>query len=70
MAVSSLVSACLIAMVAVFSLLGLLAAIMWLITAVFPVREGKIDSAIVAAITTAVASVWPGAKVTRIEEET
>ena len=70
MAVSSLFSACLIAMVAVFVLLGLLAVIMWLITAVFPVREARIDSAIVAAITTAVASVWPGAKVTRIEEET
>ena len=59
-----------IAMVAVFSLLGLLALIMWLITTLFPVREGKIDSTVVAAITTAVASVWPGAKVTRIEEET
>ena len=70
MAVSSLFSACLIAMVAVFSLLGLLALIMWLITTLFPVREGKIDSTVVAAITTAVASVWPGAKVTRIEEET
>lgn len=70
MAVSSLFSACLIAMVAVFSLLGLLALIMWLITTLFPVREGKIDSTVVAAISTAVASVWPGAKVTRIEEET
>jgi len=70
LAVSSLFSACLIAMVAVFSLLGLLALIMWLITTLFPVREGKIDSTVVAAISTAVASVWPGAKVTRIEEET
>lgn len=69
MALSSLFSACLIAMLAVFCLLGLLALIMWLITAVFPVRGGKIDSAIVAAITTAVTSVYPGAKVTRIEEE-
>ena len=70
MDVTGLFSACLIAMVAVFSLLGFLASIMWLITVVFPVVEGKIDSAIVAAITTAVASVHPGAKVTRIEEET
>ncbi len=69
MAASGLFSACLIAMVAVFSLLGLLALIMWLITTVFPVREGKMDTAVVAAITTAVASVWPGATVTRIEEE-
>ena len=69
MAASGLVSACLIAMVAVFSLLGLLALIMWLITTVFPVPDGKMDTAVVAAITTAVASVWPGARVTRIEEE-
>jgi hypothetical protein len=57
-------------MVAVFVLLGLLAVIMRLITVVFPVREGRIDSAVVAAITTAVASIYPGATVTRIEEET
>jgi len=67
---AGLFSACLIAMVAVFVLLGVLAVIMRLITVVFPVREGRIDSAVVAAITTAVASVYPGATVTRIEEET
>lgn len=69
MAVSSLFSACLIAMVAVFCLLGLLASVMALITALFPVRDGKIDAAIVAAITTTVASIYPGARVTSIEEE-
>jgi hypothetical protein len=56
-------------MTAVFSLLGLLAAIMWLITTLFPVRETRTDSAVVAAISTAVAAVWPGAMVTKIEEE-
>ncbi len=67
--VTGLFSACLVAITAVFSLLGVLALIMRLITALFPVREARTDSAVVAAISTAVASVWPGAKVTRIEEK-
>lgn len=66
---TNLVSACLIALGAVFCLLGVLASIMWLITALFPVRETKIDTAVVAAISSAVATVWPGAQVTRVEEE-
>jgi len=56
-------------MAAVFGLLGLLAAIMRMITAVFPVRDADIDSTVVAVVSTAVASIWPGARVTRIEEE-
>ena len=67
--VTGLFSACLIAMAAVFCLLSLLATIMWSITALFPVREARADSAVVAAISTAVVSIWPGVKVTRIEEE-
>ncbi len=70
MEVTSLFSACLIALVAVFSLLGLLAVTMWLITVLFPVRESRIDTVIVAAISNAVAAAYPGAVVTRIEEET
>ena len=69
MDVTGLFSASLIAMAVVFSLLGLLASIMWLITTLFPFREAATDSTVVAAISTAVASIWPGAKVTRIEEE-
>lgn len=69
MDLTGLLSACLIAMAAVFGLLGLLAAIMRMITAVFPVRDADIDSTVVAVVSTAVASIWPGARVTRIEEE-
>ena len=65
----TLLSACLIAIVAVFFLLGLLAVLMKLITAVFPVLEEKTDPALIAAITTTVATLFPGARVTRIEEE-
>lgn len=69
MEVTSLFSACLIALFAVFCLLGLLALSMWLITAVFPVRDRRIDPVIVAAISSVVAAAYQGATVTRIEEE-
>ena len=67
--VTSLFSACLIALISVFVLLGTLALMMELITAVFPDRKASMDPVLVAAISTAVTSVYPGARVTRIEEE-
>jgi len=67
--VTSLVSACLIALVSVFILLTFLAATMDLITRLFPVAEQQTDPALIAAISTAVASVYRGARVVRIEEE-
>ena len=66
---TSLVTACLIALVAVFILLGLLAMAMNLITRAFPVRDDIADTAVVAAVAAAVAALIPGARVTRIEEE-
>ena len=39
------------------------------ITVVFPDRVASMDPVLVAAISTAVASIYPGARVTRIEEE-
>jgi hypothetical protein len=67
--VTGLVSACAIAMVAVFFLLGVLALVMELITLAFPVRRIAADPAIIAAVTTTVTALFPGSKVTRIEEE-
>ena len=67
--VTGLFSACLIALISVFILLGSLALIMKLITAVFPGRAASMDPVLVAAISTTVASIYPGARVTRIEEE-
>lgn len=67
--VTTLFAACLTAMIAVFILLGLLALTMELITAVFPARGPSVEAAIIAAITTTVASIFPGARVTRIEED-
>ena len=69
MDVTSLFSACLIALISVFVLLGSLALIMKLITVVFPDRVPSMDPVLIAAISTAVASIYPGARVTRIEEE-
>lgn len=69
MQAASLYSACLIALVAVFALLGALALTIELITTVFPERRHVIDSALAAAISTTVAQIFPGARVTRIEED-
>jgi len=63
-------NACGIAFGAVFALLSVLALVMWLITLIFQTRkEESGDAAVVAAITATVSSVYPGARVTRIEEE-
>ena len=69
MEAASLFSACLIALVAVFALLGVLALTIELITAVFPERRHAIDPALAVAISTTVAQIFPGARVTRIEED-
>lgn len=65
----SLVLICLIAFIAVLGLLSILAGVIRLITVVFPVPGSTSDPAVVAAISTAVATTVPGAKVTRIEEQ-
>lgn len=65
---TSLFPACVMAMISVFALLGALALVMELIIVLFPSREEGTDAATVAAITTTVASVYPGARVTHIEE--
>jgi Na+-transporting methylmalonyl-CoA/oxaloacetate decarboxylase gamma subunit len=53
----------------VFILLSFLAFAMRLITAFFPGHEEESDAAVVAAISSTVTSIVPGARVTRIEEE-
>ncbi len=69
MEAASLFSACLIALVAVFTLLGVLALTIELITTVFPERQHTIDPVLAAAISTTILSVFPDARVTRIEED-
>ena len=65
----SLGATCGLAFVSVFVLLSVLAVVMQAITALFPERAEVVDAAVVAAISATVASVYPGARVTRIEEE-
>jgi hypothetical protein len=65
----SLGAICSLAFGCVFVLLAFLAVVMNVITAAFPERAQVIDEAVAAAISTTVASVWAGARVTRIEEE-
>ena len=64
-----ILSACSIAFLAVFVLLAFLAVVMQLIMAVFPERKAVLDSVMVAAISSTVSTLIPGARVTRIEEE-
>jgi hypothetical protein len=42
---------------------------MQLITVLFPERKAAVDPTVVAAISSTVATLYPGARVTRIEEE-
>ena len=64
-----LLMVCVSAFSAVFVLLALLALAMRVLMAVFPGITAKTDPAMLAAVSTAVAAVFPGAKITRIEEE-
>jgi hypothetical protein len=60
---------CSIAFLAVFILLTFLAVIMYLITFIFPERKVGTDMAVVAAISSAFSTIYPGAQVIQIEEE-
>ena len=69
MIATSLFAACGLALLIVFLLLSFLALVMHLITEAFPPSDDVVDPAVVAAITGTVATLIPGARVTRIEEE-
>jgi uncharacterized membrane protein YqjE len=60
---------CLSAFIAVFVLLSVLALIMRVIIAVFPEKVQLVsDTAVLAALATVVSSVYPGTRVTKVEE--
>lgn len=60
---------CVSAFTAVFVLLALLALAMRSLIAVFPERLAKVDPALLAAVSATVSAVFPGTKITRVEEE-
>lgn len=59
---------CFAAFVADALLLGFLALVMRLVMALFPQREDRSDGAVVAAIASVLRSVYPGSKITKVEE--
>lgn len=65
----SILSACGVAFVAVFVLLSFLALVMHVLTLTFPQKQVRIDPMLIAAITSTVSSIYPGARVTRVEEK-
>jgi hypothetical protein len=69
MGTANLLVICLLAIFWVFTILAVLALLMRLIILVFPEKRGKIDGAIISAITAAAFSVFPGLKITKIEEK-
>ncbi len=65
---SDLVFICISAFLAVFVLLSLLAVVMRIILVLFPEKESGIDAVVVAAITSTVSTIYPGTRITKIEE--
>ncbi len=63
-----LLSICLTAFIAVFTLLAVLAIVMRLIAAIFAHKEPTTDAAVLAAVTAAVSAVYPGTIITKVEE--
>ncbi|MBU1319073.1 MAG: hypothetical protein KKH67_07745 [candidate division Zixibacteria bacterium] len=68
MELSELVVVCISAFAAVFVLLSILAFVMRLILVVFPERESGGDATMIAAVASALSTVYPGTRITKIEE--
>jgi hypothetical protein len=64
----SLLAICVSAFIGVFLLLSILALVMRLIIVAFPERGGRDDAAMVAAVTAVLQTIYPGTKVSKVEE--
>ena len=64
----NLISICISAFFAVFVVLSGLAVFMHVITRIFPFKEVQEDSAVYAAIASAMTRLYPGTRLTKIEE--
>ena len=60
---------CGIAFLIVFIILALLAFLMRLIMLIFPEKVAEIDPAIIAAVAATVQTIFPGTKMTKLEEK-
>ncbi len=65
---ANLLSICATSFLAVFLLLTVLAGVMRLILVVFPQKEAETDPALLGAIASVYNSIYPGTKVTKVEE--
>jgi uncharacterized membrane protein YqjE len=63
-----LVVICCVAFFMVFVILALLALMMRLIMLIFPQKKGVSDAAMIAAIAATVQTIFPGTKLTKVEE--
>ncbi len=66
---TDLLMICISAFVAVFVLLTVLAILMRLIIVFFPQKKNIADAAVLAAVTTVMHNLYPGTKITRVEEK-
>jgi hypothetical protein len=58
-----------LAFIAVFALLSVLAVVMHVLTTLFPEKAGEYDAALLSAIVSAAAVAYPGMRVTHVEEK-
>jgi hypothetical protein len=63
-----LISVCISAFIGVFLLLTVLAIVMRIILVLFPAKEIDEDGAMLAAVATTITTMFPGTKITKIEE--
>ena len=59
---------CISSFIGVFVLLSVLALVMKIIIAIFPEKAATVDAAVVAALAATIGTVYPGTKITNIEE--
>lgn len=69
METTELILICGIAFFVVFVILALLAFLMRTIMLIFPEKSAKLDAAMVAAVAATVQTVFPGTKITKLEEK-
>jgi hypothetical protein len=65
---ANLLAICVSSFAAVFTLLAFLAAVMWILTRVFPETAAEVDTAMIAAVTTTVSTLYPETRITKVEE--
>ncbi|MFO7865735.1 MAG: hypothetical protein R6V02_02835 [Candidatus Aminicenantes bacterium] len=66
---TSLLNISLLAFAMVFLILAVLSLLMRLVIVVFPEKKTRIDAATMAALTAALNNIFPGMKITEVEEE-